>query len=72
MSVNISPQGQEIIKACELKVKLQGRAEALSEEARDLIARLKVISDEQTTILYFMADFDRKIEYLANSAATYK
>ena len=42
MSVNISPQGQEIIKACELKVKLQGRAEVLSAEARDLIARLRV------------------------------
>ena len=72
MSVNISPQGQEIIKACELKAKLQGRAEALSEEARGIIARLKVISDERTTILYYMADLDRKIEYLANSAGIYK
>lgn len=72
MSVNISPQEQEIIKARELKLKLQGRAEALSEEARGLIARLKVISEERTTILYYMADFDRKIKYLADSAATYK
>ena len=72
MSVNISPQGQEIIKQCELKVKLQGRAEDLTEEARNLIARLKVISDEQITLLYNMADLDRKIEYLANSAGTYK
>ena len=65
--MNISEQGKEIIKQCELKVKLQGRAEDLTEEARDLSARLKVISDEQITILYNMADIDRKIEYLART-----
>lgn len=63
--MNISEQGKEIVKQCELKVKLQSRAEDLTEEARNLIARLKVISDEQITILYNMADIDRNIEYLA-------
>lgn len=63
--VNISAQGQEIIKLCQLKLELQNRAEDLSDEAKDLIRRIKSISDEQSTILQNMCDVDRKIEYLA-------
>ena len=61
----ISEQGRAIVDACEAKVRLQNRAEALTEESRVLMARLKAISDEQYGLLQNMADLDRKIEYLA-------
>lgn len=67
MHVNISAQGKEIIKQCEIKVVLQRRAENLTEEARSLILRLKCISDEQVALINNITDIDRKIEYLARS-----
>lgn len=63
--VNISKQGQAILRACEDKVRLQAKAEALNDEARELIERLKQISDEQHGLLQHISDIDRKIEYLA-------
>ncbi len=65
MSVNISPQGRAILRACEDKVRLQAKAEALNDEARALIQRLKLISDEQHGLIQNISDLDRKIEYLA-------
>lgn len=65
--LTISDQGQKIVAACETKVRLQARAEALSEEARALVARLKEISDEQYGLLQNMKDLDLKIEFLAQS-----
>lgn len=65
MSVNISAQGRAILRACEDKVRLQGRAEALNDEAHELLERLKQISDEQHSLLQHISDIDRKIEYLA-------
>lgn len=63
--VNISEQGKEIVKLCELKVTLQNRAEELSCEAFSLLQRLQAISNEQHTLLENMRDMDLKIEYLA-------
>ena len=65
--VQISEQGKEIVRQCELKVKLQSRAEELSEEARTLLDKLREISNEQFTILQHMKDVDAKIEFLAES-----
>ena len=65
MSVNISAQGRAILRACEDKVRLQAKADALNDEARELIERLKQISDEQHGLLQNLDDIDRKIEYLA-------
>lgn len=67
MTVSISEQGQEIIKACELKVKLQNEAEDLTLETHKLLRRLQEISNQQYTILQNMRDVDQKIEYLART-----
>ena len=63
--ITISERGQAIVRACEQKVALQTKAEALSDESRQLIARLKEISDEQYGILQNLRDLDLKIEFLA-------
>ena len=66
-TVTISPRGLAIVEACETKVRLQNRAEELSAQARELIAQLKLISDEQYGLLQNINDLDRKIHHLAKS-----
>jgi len=63
--VNISEQGKEIVKLCELKVELTNKAEALTVEAHVVLKRLQEISNEQFGLLQNMRDIDDKIEYLA-------
>ena len=60
----ISPQGKEIVLLCEKKLQLQNRAEELTYSAIQLIKDLKLISDEQFTLLNNMKDIDLKIQYL--------
>ncbi len=64
-TVTISDKGRLLLQACEDKARLQAKAEELSAQARELIAQLKLLSDEQYGLVQNITDLDRKIEYLA-------
>ena len=67
MSVTISPQAKSILALCEKKIELQKESEEINNKVRNLILKIKFLSDAQSELIITMSEIDEQIQRIAHS-----
>lgn len=67
MSITISPQAQTILSLCEKKIELQKESEEINNKVRNLILKIKFLSDAQAELIILMSEIDEQIQRISHS-----